>query len=80
MLEQIAAALEIDAPDLFSMKTYPSEEPVSIRKFNERVMSDMAQVLSYRIKELEQATLPDEAPANGSGSGDEQKLALSPHQ
>ena len=74
MLERIAAALEIDAPDLFSMKMYPSEETGSIKQFQERVISDMAQVLSYRLKELEQDTRPDKAPANGPGSGDEPKL------
>jgi transcriptional regulator with XRE-family HTH domain len=54
MLERIAAALEIDAPDLFSTKNYPSEEAGSIKNFQERVISDIVQVLSYRFKELEQ--------------------------
>jgi hypothetical protein len=71
----VAAALEINAPDLFSMKMYPLEEPGSIKEFQERVISDMAQVLSYRLKELVQdAALPDKAVANGHGSGDEPKL------
>jgi transcriptional regulator with XRE-family HTH domain len=56
MLERIAAALEIDAPDLFSTRNYPSAESGSIRKFQERVITDIVQVLSYRFKELEQDT------------------------
>jgi transcriptional regulator with XRE-family HTH domain len=62
MLERIAAALGIDTPDLFSTKAYPSEESGSIQKFQELVISDMAQVLSFRLKELER-----DKPAARSG-------------
>jgi hypothetical protein len=48
------------------MKMYPSEEPGSIKEFQERVISDMAQV--------QDAALPDKAVADGHGSGDEPKL------
>ena len=53
MLERIAAALEIDAPVLFSLKSYPVSESGSIVKFQEQVLNDIAQVIAYRIKELE---------------------------
>jgi transcriptional regulator with XRE-family HTH domain len=53
MLERIAAALEIDAPALFSLKSYPVSEVDTIVKFQEQVLNDIAQVIAYRIKELE---------------------------
>jgi transcriptional regulator with XRE-family HTH domain len=53
MLERIAAALEIDAPALFSLKSYPVAETGSIAKFQEQVLDDIAQVIAYRVKELE---------------------------
>ncbi|GHU99170.1 transcriptional regulator [Spirochaetia bacterium] len=74
MLERIANALEIDAPDLFSTKNYPSEEPGSIKRFQERVITDIVQVLSYRFKELERDTQTarhdEPAAANGDGGTD----------
>jgi transcriptional regulator with XRE-family HTH domain len=53
MLERIAAALEIDAPALFSLKSYPSPETGTIAKFQEQVLNDIAQVIAFRVKELE---------------------------
>jgi len=53
MLERIAAALEIDAPSLFSIKSYPVSETVTIARFQEQVLDDIAQVIAYRVKELE---------------------------
>jgi transcriptional regulator with XRE-family HTH domain len=53
MLERIAAALEIDTPALFSTKSYPSTENGTLTKFQECVLNDITQVISYRIKELE---------------------------
>ncbi|GHU90643.1 transcriptional regulator [Spirochaetia bacterium] len=55
MLERIAAALEIDAPELFSTRAFPSEEGGANKKFQELVISDMEKVLAFRLKELEQA-------------------------
>jgi transcriptional regulator with XRE-family HTH domain len=52
MLKRIAAALEIDAPALFSLKSYPASESGTIVKFQEQVLNDIAQVIAYRIKEL----------------------------
>jgi len=57
MLERIAAALEIDAPALFSLKSYPSSEAGSVAKFQEQVLNDIAQVIAYRVKELELNTV-----------------------
>jgi transcriptional regulator with XRE-family HTH domain len=53
MLERIAAALEIDTPALFSTKSYPSTEAGTLAKFQEHILNDIAQVVSYRIKEIE---------------------------
>jgi transcriptional regulator with XRE-family HTH domain len=52
MLERIAAALEIDAPALFSTKSYPSPGAGTMMKFQEQVINDIAQVISCRIREL----------------------------
>jgi transcriptional regulator with XRE-family HTH domain len=52
MLERIADALEIDAPALFSTKSYPSSATGTLEKFQERVLNDISSVISYRIKEL----------------------------
>jgi transcriptional regulator with XRE-family HTH domain len=54
MLERIAAALEIDAPNLFSIKNFPLNENGTMVKFQEQVINDITQVLSQRIRELEQ--------------------------
>jgi len=53
MLERVAAALEIDAPGLFSLKSYPASETGTIVKFQEQVLNDIAQIIAYRVKELE---------------------------
>jgi len=58
MLERIATALEIDAPMLFSLKAYPVSEDGPIGKFQEQVLNDIAQVIAYRVKELERYTGP----------------------
>jgi len=53
MLERIAAALEIDATALFSIKSYPVSEADTIVRFQEKVLNDVAHVIAYRVKELE---------------------------
>ena len=52
MLERIAAALEIDAPGLFSTKSYPRPENGTMAEFQEQVINDITQVLAYRIAKL----------------------------
>jgi transcriptional regulator with XRE-family HTH domain len=52
MLERIAAALEIDAPALFSTRSYPTPEGGTLAKFQEQILSDISEVLSHRIREL----------------------------
>jgi transcriptional regulator with XRE-family HTH domain len=52
MLERIAAALEIDAPVLFSTKSYPSPQTGILTKFQEQVINDISQVVSHRVREL----------------------------
>jgi len=53
MLERIAAALEIDAPALFSMKSYPSPEAGTLAELKEKVLSDLSEVISHRFKKFE---------------------------
>jgi transcriptional regulator with XRE-family HTH domain len=54
MLERIAAALEIDSPQLFSMDSFPAE---IIRQFQEGVLSDLetmvANAVGARLSELQ---------------------------
>jgi transcriptional regulator with XRE-family HTH domain len=63
MLERIAAALEIDAPALFSTKSYPSAKAGTMAQFQELVLNDITQIIAYRIKELERKT-SETAPQN----------------
>jgi transcriptional regulator with XRE-family HTH domain len=64
MLERIAAALEIDAPALFSTKTYPFSADGTMTKFQEQVMNDISQVISFRVMELNHEL--DKKKASGS--------------
>ncbi|MDR2864903.1 MAG: helix-turn-helix transcriptional regulator [Spirochaetaceae bacterium] len=50
MLERIAAALDIDSPELFSMKTFPKE---SMKKFQGLVLTDIEHIINSRLNELE---------------------------
>jgi transcriptional regulator with XRE-family HTH domain len=59
MLERIAAALEIDAPALFSIKAYPSAKAGTMARFQELILDDIAQVITYRVKELEREAQRD---------------------
>jgi transcriptional regulator with XRE-family HTH domain len=53
MLERVAAALEIDAPALFSTKSYPSQEAGTLAMLQEQVLSDLSEVISYRFRKFE---------------------------
>ncbi|MCL2232923.1 MAG: helix-turn-helix domain-containing protein [Treponema sp.] len=70
MLERIAAALEIDAPALFSTKFYPSPKAGSIAEFQEDIINDIAQVLAYRISKLNWEQLTRER-----GAEDQHKIS-----
>jgi len=52
MLERIAAALEIDAPALFSTKSYSSPKTGTMATFHEELVNDIAQIIAYRIGKL----------------------------
>jgi transcriptional regulator with XRE-family HTH domain len=67
MLERIAAALEIDAPVLFSTKSYPMPESGTMAEFQEQVINDITQILAYRIGKLNQETPPDSTPGTDNG-------------
>jgi transcriptional regulator with XRE-family HTH domain len=66
MLERIAAALEIEAPALFSTKSYPAPEAGTLARFQEQVLSEISDVISYRVKELERKTPQTPDPAAGN--------------
>jgi transcriptional regulator with XRE-family HTH domain len=67
MLERIAVALEIEPPALFSTKSYPSSEPGTLVKFKEQILSDISDVISYRIRELERK-IPQVSDPNADNS------------
>jgi transcriptional regulator with XRE-family HTH domain len=71
MLERIAAALEIDSPELFSTKLY--RQPNRTQEFQDVVLSDIEKIISYRIKEigLENQTAQDQS---GYGGPKDKKL------
>jgi len=53
MLERIAAALEIDAPALFSTKSYPISETGTFAELQEKILNDLSEVISHRFKKFE---------------------------
>jgi len=53
MLERIASALEIDAPALFSTRTYPLPELGTLTGLREKVLNDLHEVISYRFSKYE---------------------------
>jgi transcriptional regulator with XRE-family HTH domain len=55
-LERIAAALEIDAPALFSTRSYPLPQTGTLAKLQEQVLSDLSEVISYRFNKFERGT------------------------
>jgi transcriptional regulator with XRE-family HTH domain len=54
MLERIASALEIDAPQLFSMPGFQLE---TMHKFQEQVLSDMEKTFVSRMQNFGDGTL-----------------------
>ena len=62
MLERIAKALEFDAPELFSTKTYPFPNKGTINNFQEQVINDITQIICYRVRELKQDLEPFSKP------------------
>jgi len=54
MLERISAELEIDAPELFSTKTYPFQTENTVMEFEEKVINDITNIINYRVRELKQ--------------------------
>ena len=62
MLERIAAALEIDAPSLFSTNAYPAPQTGTLDEFQKELTSDIAQAIAYRISKLnwDHPTTPQE--------------------
>ena len=53
MLERIAAALEIDAPALFSTKSYPVPGTGTLAELQEKVLTDLFEVISHRFRKFE---------------------------
>ncbi|MDR0526404.1 MAG: helix-turn-helix domain-containing protein [Spirochaetaceae bacterium] len=56
MLERIAAALEIEAPALFSTKTYPPPEFGTLTGFQKQIISDISEAVSISFKKFEEKT------------------------
>jgi len=53
MLERIAAALEIDAPSLFSTKSYPLPEAGTLAELHEKILNDLSEVISHHFNKYE---------------------------
>jgi len=53
MLERIAAALEIDAPALFSTRSYPLSETGTLAELQEKILSDLSEAISHRFRKFE---------------------------
>ena len=56
MMERIAAALEIDTPQLFSMASYTDE---AIRRFREGVTNDLENALTEAIAQTVEARMTE---------------------
>ncbi|GHU77967.1 hypothetical protein FACS189462_1290 [Spirochaetia bacterium] len=63
MLERIAAALEIEATDLFSTKWGPGDLADDRKKFRDLVISDISKVICFRLQELDEGAAPAEGGA-----------------
>ena len=53
MLERIAASLEIDAPALFSTKSYPMQGASTLDSLQEKVLTELSEVISHNFKKFE---------------------------
>jgi transcriptional regulator with XRE-family HTH domain len=67
MLERIAAALEIDAPALFSTKSGLNPEDRVMAEVQERVLDDLTRIIAYRIGQFNKETPPDNTPGTDKG-------------
>jgi transcriptional regulator with XRE-family HTH domain len=52
MLQKIAQALEIDTPELFSTRLYPSKTSGTMEKFQSQIIAEISQVITQRVTEL----------------------------
>ena len=52
-LERIAAALEIDAPALFSTISYPLTETGTLAELKEKILSDISEVIFHSFRKFE---------------------------
>jgi transcriptional regulator with XRE-family HTH domain len=68
MLERIAAALEIDAPELFSTKSYPKQITGMMAEFQEQVINDITQIIAHHIGKLNPETSPNSTPGTDNGT------------
>ena len=53
MLERIADSLKIDAPALFSTKSYPFQESGTLAELQERILNDISLIIYHRFKQFE---------------------------
>jgi transcriptional regulator with XRE-family HTH domain len=66
MLERIASGLEIDTPDLFSTRWYPSKTQGNLQGLRNQIIADISQVIAYRFDELEQESLGKQRAGRGT--------------
>jgi len=59
MLERIAAALEIDAPALFSTRYFPVQTASTLAELQKKILNELSDVISYRFNKFEQETLAE---------------------
>jgi transcriptional regulator with XRE-family HTH domain len=62
MLERIAAALEIEAIALFSIKTYRQPADGALAKLQEQILSDISEDIFFRFKKFEGELNADTTP------------------
>jgi transcriptional regulator with XRE-family HTH domain len=67
MLERIAAALEIEPPDLFTAEIRPLAEAEMLVKAQKQILGDITRFVSYRIKQLGQESPPDNTSGTDNG-------------
>ena len=53
MMERIALALEIDAPELFSIKAFPVKKEGMVVQFQEKLINDISRLIYRNLREFD---------------------------
>jgi len=67
MLERIASALGIDAPALFSTKSYPLPEAGTLAELQEKVLNDLYETISHHFRRFERENSQNLRPDAAAG-------------